>query len=331
VSFAAVDGGAVPIGVSLRNRSASSEKRKSIKYQVKRVSGLNPDVVKLVSLQAPAGDSVADTQAQAVPTQVFATPQQPTFQQVDGSAFAGPSATQGTWVLVAPYGWISGLSGRVGVGSHVANIGITPTQALSHLGDVDGALMLHTEVGRGNWGFILDANLIKASTQTTAERTQVGVSLQQTLLEALGMYRFFEASNYWVEGKSLTVDFLAGGRYYEFGNALTITPFNPILPTVQANQSMTWVDMVFGGRTRIPITSSIDGFARADIGGFGIGSSSKLAWNVVAGADWQLNKCSSLVAGYRVLNIDQSGSSGGTPFLFNVQLYGPFMALAFQF
>ena len=137
--------------------------------------------------------------------------------------------------------------------------------------------------------------------------------------------------DYLVAGKSLSVDFLAGGRFYEFSNILTVRPFDPFQPTVPLNLSATWVDMVIGGRTVIPITNSLDVFGRADIGGFGIGSSSTLAWNLVAGVDWKMTSCSSLVAGYRELNINKSGGVGGTAFDFNAKMYGPFMAITFQF
>lgn len=72
-------------------------------------------------------------------------------------------------------------------------------------------------------------------------------------------------------------------------------------------------------------------FARADVGGFGIGSSSNLAWNVVAGLDYQWNSSTSLLAGYRVLDIDQFSGAGATAFGFDVQMAGPFAAIAFQF
>ncbi len=91
----------------------------------------------------------------------------------------------------------------------------------------------------------------------------------------------------------------------------------------------TWVDLVIGARA--PITSRIDAFARADVGGFGVGSSSTLAWNVLAGEDYQLNRSASLVAGHRVLDINRSSGGGATAFEANVRMYGAFAALALRF
>ena len=231
---------------------------------------------------------------------------------------------------MAPYGWISGIHGQIATPGRVLNINVSPSDVLKHLDDVNGAFMLHTEVGRGDWGLILDTNLIRLSPQVTTGSALIDVTLQQTLMEFLGMYRLINASDYWVEGKSLTVDLLGGGRYYQVSNGLTIDPFGPG-PTLREERTKTWVDLVVGARARAPLTSSLDVFARADVGGFGIGSSSKLAWNLVAGLDYQMNSSTSLLAGYRVLDINQFSGAGATAFGFNVQMAGPFAALAFQF
>ena len=177
---------------------------------------------------------------------------------------------------------------------------------------------------------IVDGRLIRLSPQVTTEPALIDVDVQQTLMELLGMYRLVEASDYVVDGKSLTVDLLGGGRYYQVRNGLTIDPFGPG-PTLQEQRSKTWVDLVLGARARAPLTSTLDVFTRADIGGFGIGSSSNLAWNVVAGLDYQWSSSTSLLAGYRVLDIDQLSGAGDTAFGFDVRMSGPFAAMAVRF
>ena len=293
---------------------------------------LNSSSLRLVSQELPPEPLSVSSAGQAPTTPIY-NMQQPVFQQVDGNAYAGPSATtRGTWALIAPYAWAAGVNGQIGVGNQLVNIDITPGQVLANLGKVDGALMLHSEVGRGDWGFILDANLIRAGTSVTTAPAQVDVVLQQTLIEALGTYRLIEMSDSWVEGKSATVDLLGGVRIYEFSNNLTVRPFNPMQPTVPLGMSASWVDMVIGGRAKAPITKNLDVFGRADIGGFGVGSSSILAWNLIGGIDWKINQCASLSAGYRELNINKTGTgAAGAPFVFDAKLYGPFMAFVFQF
>lgn len=298
--------------------------------QVNGTTDPTAGMVRLVSLET--SPELAPLPSDPLPAEgPIYTMHPPEVVQADGNVYTGPSATKGTWVLIAPYGWIAGINGQVGVGNRVLNIDVTPDEVLRHLGNVDGALMLHAEAGKGDWGFIIDGNLIRASSSLSTAPAQIDVTLQQTLIEVLGMYRLVEASDYIVEGKALSVDLLGGGRYYQFANDFTIHPFNPALPTVPTQITSTWVDMVIGARARVPVTTKVDAFARADIGGFGMGSSSTLAWNVIAGVDWKMTSCSSLILGYRELNINRYSASGLTPFAFNAKLYGPFMAVSFQF
>jgi hypothetical protein len=282
--------------------------------------------IRLVALETLSESSSAGSIASTEIPPSFVAPQQPVIHE----AITGPSTTQGTWVVFAPYGWISGINGQIVTPGRVLNINVSPSDVLEHLGDVNGAFMLHTEFGRGDWGIIIDGSLIRLSPQVTTGPALIDLDVQQTLMELLGMYRLVEASDYVVDGKSLTVDLLGGGRYYQVSNGLTIDPFGPG-PTLQEQRSKTWVDLVLGARARAPLTSSLDVFTRADIGGFGIGSSSNFSWNVVAGLDYQWSSSTSLLAGYRVLDIDQLSGAGDTAFGFDVRMSGPFAAMAVRF
>jgi hypothetical protein len=320
-----------PIIACLDSQSSCNRISNQRRIGIDRRSDDKSPSTRLVAHTVSSEPISLSTAGQAPATPIYVM-KQSVFQLVDGDSYTGPSATRGTWVLIAPYAWAAGVNGQVGAAGRVVNVDITPGEVLSNLGSIDGALMLHTEAGRGDWGFILDANLVRAGTSVTTPAANVDVTLQQTMIETLGMYRIVEMSDYWVDGKSLSVDLLAGARFYEFGNILTVRSFDPTLPPViPLNLSSTWVDMVIGGRVRAPITNSLDVFGRADIGGFGIGSSSILAWNLIGGVDWKMTSCSSLIAGYRELNINKTGGVGGTAFDFNAKLYGPFVAVSFQF
>lgn len=58
--------------------------------------------IRLVALETLYENSLADSSSSAEAPPTFAVPQQPMFHEAGGDAFSGPSATQGTWVLVAP-------------------------------------------------------------------------------------------------------------------------------------------------------------------------------------------------------------------------------------
>lgn len=252
-------------------------------------------------------------------------------QSGDGDSYSGPECTNGHWWVVAPYVWIPGIKGQITTFGVQQNISIDTSDVLSHLHDANGALQLHLESGVGQYGLIVDTNIIRMSQTRSFTGGALDFDLQQTLLEVLGMYRMLEVPSEGMQKQSASVDLLGGARYYNFTNGLNVTFTDPTIPTVPLGQSASWVDLVVGVRGRAPITQGLDGFLRADIGGFGIGTSSTFAWNLIAGLDWHPTDHLSFLAGYRVLDIDESQGSGTAEFAFNAKMQGPFIAFALRY
>lgn len=244
----------------------------------------------------------------------------------------GPTDASGTWVLVAPYAWLFAMNGQVTTYGRTTDVNVDLDDSLNLIKSANGALQLHAELGRNRWGLILDTSIMRLSPQFTTPAAQLTLDLQQSLFELLGTYRLVDIPAGFEDSRqSFAVDLLGGTRYYLIKNGVTIDPVDPMLPTLPLEQSRSWVDLVVGARARAPLLPGLDAFARGDIGGFHIGTSSNLAWNLVAGLDWQATDCCSLVAGYRLLDIDESQGMGTTAFGFDVKMQGPFMALALRF
>ena len=70
------------------------------------------------------------------------------------------------------------------------------------------------------------------------------------------------------------------------------------------SESADWVDFYVGLRGRCTLWKQLYAGARADIGGFGIGSSSDLAWQVFGGLGYQFSDHVSLELGWRQMEID---------------------------
>jgi len=69
---------------------------------------------------------------------------------------------------------------------------------------------------------------------------------------------------------------------------------------------------------------------KGDIGGFGIASD--FTWNLQGGFAWDATDYLSLVFQYRVLSVDYSSGSVGTPerFTYDTITHGPLFGLAFH-
>ncbi|HVJ67135.1 MAG TPA: hypothetical protein VM510_04065 [Caulifigura sp.] len=242
------------------------------------------------------------------------------------------AADDKTWVLVAPYGWMPATRGTVGARGVTTKVDASLADVFESLGDLNGAVMGHVEVGKNDWGLIFDGLLMRLSPEKNLPLGgKATVEISSTLLESMAMKRILDTTTD-VPGMSrIRADLLAGARYYQVQSNLKI---NPVMgPTIQGDISKDWVDLVFGGRTSVTVADGLEGFLRADFGGFGIGTSSDLTWNLIAGGEYACPSCpgSSLVLGYRILDIKEKQGSGNDEFIYDVQMQGPFAAVAFRF
>lgn len=237
-----------------------------------------------------------------------------------------------TWALLAPYLWAPMMDGTVGANGNTANVNLSFSELIDLLPDLNGAAMGHVEVGKGSRGLLLDALVLQV---TPTERGPLGgtidVETNLTVIEALGTLRVLGTAPGEGAPSDVAFDVLGGIRYYDVMGGVTIHP--ALGPVVSSEQTENWVDLVIGCRTAIALTDSLDGFVRGDIGGFGIGTSSRFAWNLTAGFEYACisHPGWSALLGYRIFDVDQVKYSGAERFVFDVRLHGPFMALAYRF
>jgi hypothetical protein len=267
----------------------------------------------------PPPDSLAPQPAPSLFDESFPPPAQ-NFGYV-------PRSAPHTWVVVATYAWLPMMHGSVTAFGQTRAVDFDINNVADRVRDANGAMQFHVEGGRGRWGAILDTTILKLTPTLVVPGGHDNLDLRQTFVEFLGMYRLVDVSTGWSTNQNLSVDFLLGGRYYEMKNGINFVPLSPALHTVPLEQTQSWVDLVVGARARVPLTPFLDGFARGDFGGFGMGTSSTAAWNVMAGLDCRLCRCWTFQAGYRVFDIDKSQGRGATAFAVDTQLQGPFIAL----
>lgn len=239
---------------------------------------------------------------------------------------------QQTWVMVAPYVWAPAMRGTVGIAGIRQRVDLTLPELIDLIPDLNGFAMAHVEVGKGRWGLVFDALLAEVSpTEPGPLGETVTVDVNVTFLEAMGMYRVLDMGTGRHPLSWVSVDLLGGVRYYQVDGGLTIVPI--LGPTIDVTQSEVWADLVIGARAAVTISPGLSSFTRVDFGGFGIGTSSRLAWNLEAGIEYECVTCpgASLLLGYRVFDVDESKNSGVEYFEFDMKMQGPFAALSFRF
>jgi hypothetical protein len=123
---------------------------------------------------------------------------------------AGTSAHAGEWTnAITPYIWVTGMTGRVVIGTPLGPLDAQVNQSFSDLvKNLDFGAMVSYEGGRDKWvvlGDLIYMNLGGAKTSTTAGVTlKASADFEQTMLEADVGYRV-----------TPNITLLAGVRYHD--------------------------------------------------------------------------------------------------------------------
>ncbi|MEL6475129.1 MAG: hypothetical protein AAFQ21_13685 [Pseudomonadota bacterium] len=88
-----------------------------------------------------------------------------------------------------------------------------------------------------------------------------------------------------------------------------------------------WTDLLFAARVRSQFSDKWYGTGYADVGGFGIGDSSELTWQVSAGLGYEFNDTWSMVGGYRHYSVEH----GDELVTATVEVSGPFLGVDIAF
>jgi len=228
--------------------------------------------------------------------------------------FAGMTHAEPWRSSAAMYGQFAGMSGDIAVGDVTADIDVSFDELLDDV-DVAGMMVLRNENDR----FALSVNAAFVGLGAEgggASGTFFDVDVTQDLVELTWSWRLDERYELYV-----------GGRYQSL--AIDITAVAPSGASSEALRTKDLVDPIVGARGAWPIAASWTLIARADIGGFGVGSD--LTWSALAVIDWSVSQNFGVVVGYRALDTDYEDDSGDRFVEFNTLVAGPLIGVRFDF
>jgi hypothetical protein len=231
---------------------------------------------------------------------------------VASAPVATPAATtqdEDKWTFNSPlYFWAAGLNGDLTLGGRSAHLDLSPTDVLNHL---DVGFMAYLELAKPQYGFYAQPNYMKLSANGGSAGFKANDDVQLWIAEFGGFYRI------WTSGSDRPASLyaLAGGRYWNIHNKLTINP--PIGPNENFAGTKWLMDPIVGLRFEEYFTKRLHARVQADVGGFGLSSdTSRFSWQVLptVGYDFTMpviKKPSTVFAGWRQINVQYVGKSGG--------------------
>lgn len=238
--------------------------------------------------------------------------------------------TEGYRVKLAPYGWLSEMRGNVAVAGVSNDVNIGTSDLLNILKLVDGAAFGRIEVDNNERGLLLDTYWIAVGLDRKVYGFDFSTDFEMAIVELAYSQKLHGLPQLLALPPQSTIELLAGGRYWMLNGAGSVRGPLGIGP-IQFSGRHEWVDPIFGGRMTVPISHATTIQARADIGGFGWGRSSDFTWNTEAVIQRRWTERCSLVAGYRILDVNQNRGNNSQGLVWNMQFRGPIFQIALQF
>jgi hypothetical protein len=96
---------------------------------------------------------------------------------------------------------------------------------------------------------------------------------------------------------------------------------------IDERASVWWIDPLIGMRVRADLAERIALVVAGNVGGFDVGSASKLSWEALALLDWRFGETTSFLLGYRGLGLDRGKGKAQA----DVILHGPLLGFLFRF
>lgn len=251
-----------------------------------------------------------------------------------GLAAVGPvradEAGEDNWQFFSPtYMWMSGLEGDVTLKGNTADIDLGFDEIFDHM---DVGIQVYMELRKKKFGFFVQPNYMKLSADGS-HASGASADFEQTLwiVEAGGFYQIVHTG----EERPLTVDVIAGVRYWGIKNELELTGL-PVPPfpsaTFDAVGHTDLIDPIIGARARKNLTEKLFVSVRGDIGGFDLSDhTSRFSWQIMPLLGYDFNQYFTLFGGYRLLATEFESGSGASKQGANIQMHGVLLGFNFDF
>ena len=217
------------------------------------------------------------------------------------SAFGQDNPTGGEkWEFsVTPYFWMAGIEGDVTVKGNKADVDVDFDEILDVL-DFGG--QVHIEAQKGPWGLLFDLSFLALSSDDLRP-PNAEMELDMWIVELGGFYRLGDWPTGGMNGGAMTLDLLAGGRYWQLDQEVEIGPLS-------RKTSQDWIDPFIGARLIMEMNDWLVWHLRGDVGGFAISDdASEFTWNVYVGPAFKISDKVTIVAGYRALGLNKERGS----------------------
>lgn len=249
----------------------------------------------------------------------------PLSGQVTSRNFKGEDGRKDWSFSITPYALLASQSTNVG--------GTRLTQSFGELSSItDAGFQLIASIRYKRFGLSLDGTWADLGTDSQKGPLFLDVKVSQKILDLKGSYVLYETfqmeDNRIIDGWSLEA--LAGGKYW--GNELSVD-YQVFLGDIlvdegRIEQPQDWWDLMLGVRTTISLSPKVLLSSWINFGGFGIGNSSKFAYDFTYLNAFRVSRLITINAGFRNFRYRRVDGEGDAELETKVNVLGPFLGVS---
>ena len=227
---------------------------------------------------------------------------------------------------IAPYAWLAGNA--TDVGGEKIRQSFNDLTALTNFGLQVIALARYKK-----WS--LSSNLTYAVLGDELEEGPLNIdfSVKQIILDSKIGYTLIDKIDFGDDViRGWAMEATIGAIYWV--NDVNVDVDIPIdIPgfPVNVNEKIEYVDLVFGTNFRIILSKSVLLGVSANIGGFGIGNSSDLYWDLLFVNTFKVSKFLTVTAGYKTFTDKTTTGEGENEIKTNIKTFGPLLGVGINF
>jgi opacity protein-like surface antigen len=234
-----------------------------------------------------------------------------------------------TWQFTfSPYFWAPDSDFKTTTSGITSDVKVDFKEVLDHLDELDFfGFSGRLEAWKGDFGYFFDVQYIDAKYDEeflSPLTLDLEVIVKDVIVDAGVTYTLFKTPLNENSSRLFSIAPLAGVRYHYLKQETRLNQ-------LKLGGYEDWVEPFVGVLLKCDLTDTILAAARADYGGFGIGSASDHTWNILAGIRWQCRDNMSIDFAYKIYDIDYSRHSGNEEFGMDGQLKGPMIGLTMHF
>lgn len=215
-------------------------------------------------------------------------------------------------LFIAPYGWLTGVSGTVVTDGEETVIDVPFEDFLEN---VNAGLMLYFEARRNKLILAFDGTWANLGSEVDGRLFDLDIEIQQRIYGIRVGFEAYRTQIGDVIEKPLfnyqrigVVDLFIGGRYFKTESLVTLIP--PVGNEREISVADSRIDPFIGLRIAWDMSYRWAFGFNGDIGGFGIGDAAQFSWQAEAEFGFRVSRRVTIFGGYRHLEYDTVTGEG---------------------